>query len=85
MILDFVFRKTRGNLEKIKALADDLGAVVMRPYYPVIGLDRLSRDEDGLQLDFKFTIDGIRSFEALNNLKGLKKRSRTVKLAECGD
>jgi hypothetical protein len=29
--LDFMFRKTRTNLRKLKAVADDLDAVVMRP------------------------------------------------------
>ena len=47
----------------------------MRPYYPVSGLYRIARDEDGLQLDFMTTIDGIRSFE------GLRKRAKTVRLS----
>jgi hypothetical protein len=52
-------------LKKLKALAAELGAIVLRPYYPPSGLFRVSRDSDGLQLDFMTVIDGIRSFEGL--------------------
>ena len=34
MDLDFMFRKTSTNLAKLKRLASDLDAVLMRPYYP---------------------------------------------------
>jgi hypothetical protein len=46
-------------------VAKALDAVILRPYYPVSGLFRLSRDLDGLQIDFMSTIDGVKSFEAL--------------------
>jgi hypothetical protein len=69
---DFLFRKTPANLRKLKALAAGLEAVILRPYYPVSGLYRVARDEDGLQLDFMTTIDGIRSFE------GLRRRARPM-------
>lgn len=49
---DFLFRKTPANLKKLKAIASDLGAVILRPYYPVSGLFRIVRDDDGLQFDF---------------------------------
>ena len=65
MDLDFMFRKTPANLAKLKRLADDLDAVVMRPFYPASGLYRIVRDRDGLQLDFMSKVDGIRSFESL--------------------
>lgn len=65
MDLDFMFRKTPGNVAKLKRLAEDLDAVVMRPFYPASGLFRIIRDRDGLQLDFMSKIDGVRSFEAL--------------------
>jgi hypothetical protein len=65
MDFDFMFRKTTGSLAKLKRLADDLDAVVMRPFYPVSQLYRVTRDADGLQLDFMAKVDGIRSFEAL--------------------
>jgi hypothetical protein len=63
--LDFLFRKTPRNLQKLKRIADDLGAVVMRPVYPASDLYRIVRDRDSLQLDFMSRIDGIRSFERL--------------------
>lgn len=63
--LDFMFRKTGRNLAKIRRLADDLGAVVMRPYYPASELFRVVRDRDGLQLDFMAKVDGIRKCESL--------------------
>jgi hypothetical protein len=63
--LDFLFRKTPGNLRKVRRLADDLDAVVFLPYYPASELYRVVRDRDGLQIDFMAKIDGIRSFEGL--------------------
>lgn len=72
--IDFFFRRTPANLAKLKAIAADLGAMVLRPYYPVSGLVRIMRDDDGLQIDFLSVIHGIRSFE------GLRKRARTVEL-----
>jgi hypothetical protein len=63
--LDFLFRKTPANLKKLKAIASELEAVILAPYYPVSGLLRVSRDTDGLQLDFMSVVDGVRSFEGL--------------------
>ena len=74
--IDFLFRKTAPNMARLKALARDLDAVILRPYYPVSGLYRLARDEDGMQIDFMTVIDGIRSFE------GLRKRARRILLAD---
>ncbi|HUH03697.1 MAG TPA: hypothetical protein VML75_17000 [Kofleriaceae bacterium] len=65
MDLDFMFRRTSANMVKLKRVADDLDAVVMRPFYPASGLFRVVRDRDGMQLDFMSRVDGIRSFEAL--------------------
>ena len=65
--LDFRFRKTSANLTKLKRLADDLDAVVLKPFYPASGLFRVARDRDGLQFDFMSKIDGIRSFESLRS------------------
>ncbi len=62
---DFFFRKTPRNLRKLKALARNLDAVLMRPYYPVSDLYRLIREDDGLQADFMASIHGVRSFAAL--------------------
>ena len=69
---DFMFRKTRVNLRKLKDLATALRATVLRPYYPVSDLFRVVRDEDGLQLDFMATIHGVRS------LAGLRDRATVV-------
>jgi hypothetical protein len=63
--IDFMFRKTPTNLKKLKAVAKTLGAVILRPYYPVSDLFRVVNDEKGLQLDFMAKLDGIRSFEGL--------------------
>jgi|SRR5215472_1949254 predicted nucleotidyltransferase len=63
--IDFFFRKTRRNLEKLKAVAKSLGATILRPYYPVSELFRLQRERDGLQLDFMGRIDGPKSYEAV--------------------
>lgn len=71
--IDFMFQKTPGNLKKLKALARDLGATVLKPYYPVSELYRVSRDTDGMQLDFMARIDGIRSY------RGLRSRSVPVR------
>jgi predicted nucleotidyltransferase len=60
---DFFFRKTSRNLAKLKTLARSLGATILRPYYPVSDLYRLTRDDDGLQVDFMAVVHGLRSFE----------------------
>jgi predicted nucleotidyltransferase len=72
--VDFMFRDTPGNLRKLKAVARELGAVIMRPYYPVSKLYRLTNDDRGLQLDFMPAIHGIRSFE------GLKTRASLIRI-----
>jgi hypothetical protein len=72
--LDFLFRKTTRNLAKLKMLAKRLRATVLRPYYPVSDLYRVTRDDDGLQLDFMATIHGIRSFE------GVKARASVIEI-----
>ncbi len=63
--IDFMFRKTRANMEKLKRLADNLQATILKPYYPVSGLYRLVRDDEGLQVDFMSALHGIRTFEGL--------------------
>lgn len=83
---DFLFRPTPANVRKLKALARELDAVIMRPIYPVSGLYRLSRDEDLLQIDFMSHIHGVRSFEGLRrravvmNMGG--RRLRVARLAD---
>jgi len=70
---DFMFRKTPRNLQKLRALADALGATILQPYYPAADLYRVVRD-DGLQVDFMGTIHGIRSFE------GLRHRAQVIEI-----
>jgi len=64
---DFMFRKTPTNLRKLKAFARELGATVLRPYYPASDLFRVVQDDIGLQADFLVVIHGVRSFEALRS------------------
>jgi hypothetical protein len=67
---DFLFRKTPRNLQKLKAAAKQLNAVILRPYYPASDLFRMVRDESGLQIDFMATIHGITSFSSLRAKSG---------------
>jgi hypothetical protein len=73
---DFMFRQTPANLKKLKAVALDLGAEILRPYYPVSEMFRVINDDQGLQIDFMGRLDGIRSFE------GLRARSSPVPFGE---
>ncbi|MBL7224356.1 MAG: hypothetical protein ISS72_10920 [Candidatus Brocadiae bacterium] len=64
---DFMFRKTRTNLGKLKKLAQRLDAVILRPYYPVSDLYRVTAEDTGLQLDFMSVVHGVRSFASLRS------------------
>jgi predicted nucleotidyltransferase len=64
---DFMFRRTPANVRKLVALTKALDAVMLYPHYPASGLIRIVRDDEGLQLDFMSTIDGVRSFEGLRS------------------
>jgi hypothetical protein len=63
--IDFMFRKTATNLRKLKSVARELDAVILKPYYPVSDLYRVINDDQGMQLDFMSRIHGVRSFEGL--------------------
>jgi hypothetical protein len=52
-----------------------LRAVILKPYYPVSDLFRVSNDQ-GIQLDFMSRLHGINSFE------GLRSRSTLVQFGE---
>lgn len=65
--IDFMFRDTPLNLRKLKAVAKELGAVILRPYYPVSKLYRMTNDDRGMQLDFMPVIHGVRSFASLKS------------------
>jgi predicted nucleotidyltransferase len=71
---DFFFRDTAANRKKIVAFARELGAIVLRPYYPASSLFRVTDDDLVLQADFMGVIHGLRSFE------GVKKRASTVEV-----
>lgn len=62
---DFMFRETPTNMKKLKRVAAALGALILRPYYPVSRLYRLVHDAWGLQADFMPVIHGVSSFEGL--------------------
>ena len=74
--IDFMFRKTPTNLKKLKAIAQSLRAVILKPYYPVSDLFRVTNDEQGIQLDFMSRLHGIRTFE------GLRTRATSVSFGE---
>jgi hypothetical protein len=44
---DFMFRDTPTNLRKLKAVSASLGAVILRPFYPVSKLYRMVEDASG--------------------------------------
>jgi len=69
---DFMYRKTPGNLEKLKAVARQLDAIILSSYYPVSSLLRVVNDDEGIQLDFMSQVDGVSTFASL--------RSRAVKV-----
>ncbi len=73
---DFMFRATRGNLTKLKRFANQLEAVIFRPFYPASALYRVVNDDRGLQVDFMPVIHGIKSFESLRS------RAKKVKLGD---
>jgi hypothetical protein len=61
--IDFFFRKTARNMQKLKRVATALDAVILRPYYTVSALFRLHRERDGLRVNFKWHIDAFDSWE----------------------
>ena len=64
---DFMFRDTPTNLRKLKAVANSLEAVILRPFYPISKRYRMVDDASGLQADFMPVIHGVRSFEGLRS------------------
>jgi len=62
---DFLFRDTTTNLTKLKQVAKDCDAMILRPFYRVSKLYRVVNDDLGLQADFMPMIHGIRSFEGV--------------------
>ena len=68
--VDFMFRKTPQNLKKLKAIAKDLEAVILRPYYPASELFRLTRDRDGYEKYLRKS----RTITAKKKRKSVKKK-----------
>lgn len=67
---DFMFRATPANLAKLKKFARRLDAAILRPYYPVSALYRVTSDDRGLQADFMPAIHGVGSFNSLRSRAG---------------
>jgi predicted nucleotidyltransferase len=65
--IDFMFRKTAVNLRKLKVLANELDAQILKPFYPLSDLYRVVNDDTGLQIDFMSVLHGIKSFENLRS------------------
>lgn len=65
--IDFMFRDTALNLKKLKAVAKDMNAVILRPYYLVSKLFRMVNEDRGLQVDFMPVIHGVKSFPSLKS------------------
>lgn len=76
--VDFFFRDTPSNRKKLVAFAKRLGASVLRPYYPVSSLFRVTDDELFLQADFLSVIHGLKSYE------GVRSRSVDIEIGGYG-
>jgi predicted nucleotidyltransferase len=63
--IDFMFRKTAKNIEKLRRLAQALGGHLSQPFLPASEMYRLITEN--LQVDFVSRMDGIRSFESLRS------------------
>jgi hypothetical protein len=74
--IDFMFRKTAANLKKLKKIAVNVEAMILRPWDRASDLYRVVNDDQGLQLDFMSKLHGIRSFE------GLRSRATRIEFGE---
>lgn len=83
---DFMFRRTPGNIQKLKRFSSALEATILRPYYPMSGLFRVVNEDLGLQVDFMSTIHGIRSFNQLRSrAEEIRVGSQPLLVANLGD
>jgi hypothetical protein len=64
---DFFFRNTPQNLAKLRKFAQQTDSIILRPYYPISSLLRVTNDERGIQVDFMSQIHGISSFASLRS------------------
>lgn len=65
--LDFMFRPTRTNLQKMRLVARSLGATLLQPEYPISKFYRMTNEEEGIQVDMMGVVDGVKSFESLRS------------------
>ncbi len=63
--VDFMFRRTDRNIEKLQQLARSLGGHLSQPFQPTSDMYRLITEN--LQIAFVSRMDGIRSFESLRS------------------
>jgi hypothetical protein len=63
--IDFLFRKTDRNVEKLVHVAQALGGHLSQPFLPASDMYRLITED--LQIDFVSRMDGIASFESLRS------------------
>ena len=64
---DFMFRPTRTNIQKMKLVAETLGATLSQPEYPISKFYRMMNESEGLQVDMMGVVDGVKSFESLRS------------------
>lgn len=84
--LDFLFRETPRNLQKLRGFAKDLRAEVAQLVYSASSLYRIVRARDGLQIDFMSKIDGIRAFESLRSRASVMRiKAHTLRVASLED
>ena len=48
-------------------MARALDATILRPYYPVSGLFRVTAEDETLQIDFMATVHGLRSYNSVRS------------------
>ena len=63
--LDFFFHRSPGTVAQPKLLAKRWNGMLLRPFYPVSGLYRISLEEEGLQFDFMSQIHGAKSYDSV--------------------
>lgn len=73
--IDFLFRETDRNVEKIREVARALNAHLSQPFLPASDMYRLITED--LQVDFASRMDGVPSFESLRS------RADTIVVGEC--
>ena len=65
--LDFYFRPTRLNVEKLRRVASALGTTLTQPHYPLSKMYRIVFPSLGIQVDMMGTVYGVKSFESVRS------------------